>query len=332
MKAAELRERLVEAPAELHAFAQRIMDANGAGPDEDVVREGIQFCHDLIGDCNALQGIEQTFDRGRHEVRSAAEQLRDGITGEDAEKVHAVAVARFEAFSHESTDASPRETQIVHINEAYAFPEHVHVIDVIERGESDNAVYDLEVSDGHRIRLGNARAVMDPRLWDARVVPRTKHEPPYLTPKEFRPIGLNTLRAARRDEASSTEEEQTREWLAAFRESPVSGGDAATPFDVAPLDVKLEDSERLYDLLLADQPIFGTADGRIYVRVGGLLRFVRQRLKESVTDAELRARLGRLGFRKPRNAEGKLTARLPGGDKQVSRRFLASPRDFRLEA
>jgi hypothetical protein len=182
------------------------------------------------------------------------------------------------------------------------------------------------MSDGGRIGLGGDKAVMDPRLWDRRVAPRTKHLPPYLTPKEFRPIGMAALRSARRDEASATEEEETREWIAAFREAPMRGGEDTTQFDPAPLDVDLEDTEKLYDLLLFDQPIFGTTEGQIYLRVGAFLKFIRQRLREPVTGAQLRARLGRLGFVRPRNSEGKITAWHDG--QQASRRFLASPVDF----
>ena len=126
--------------------------------------------------------------------------------------------------------------------------------------------------------------------------------------------------AAKPDPTAGTRLDEAREWVAAFSERP----DDLGRFEATLPVVDIADPDRLLDTLTADTPIFRGSDRRIYVRPPRLLRFVNREFGQRTTAQDLGRRLARLGFSRPRNAEGKLAARDDDG-RAVSRRFLASP-------
>lgn len=328
----ELRERLDTYAQELRDSAGAIASANGSGPDEGVVADTLDLCRDAIRDCDRLDVIERSFDPRRHALRAAAEQLDEGLRDGDPAKVRAVADLPFEAHAEARAEESERDRGVDEINRAYQFPEGLRVREVLKSGEGEEQIYALVLSDATRIEIGSSKAVFDPRRFDEAVLPFTAplgHVPPRITPTDWRNTAITTLRVARLDRNASSEAEQTIAWLEAFIDSPTTETGGGALLDRAPLDLDWEDKARLYNVLADDMPVFGTEDGRLYVRVGALRKFVKRRLEErAVTHGQMERRLVRLGFERPPNKEGKVAARHPESGRTATRAVLRSRPGF----
>jgi len=224
-------------------------------------------------------------------------------------------------------DTGDRDELLRRINVATRLPEGRRAVEVVERGTDEEAEYDMRLEDGTSMGLGKASAVADPRKLDNVFASRAKHELPYFTPKEWRPVAFAIMRAAVPDGTVGGKLDEAREWLAAFGEAVADqygGGGRGLPV------VDLEDKEQLWRVLVHDQPsTFRGSDGRVYVRQPHLFRFINSTWGAHPTSQDLKRRLARLGFRPPRNKEGKLAVRVDD-DRTASRRYLASEPGFEL--
>jgi hypothetical protein len=203
----------------------------------------------------------------------------------------------------------------------------LHGADVIERVMQRGDHFDLYLADGRVIHAG--ADLLDPRKFDKAAAPVLGKALPYYPPKGWREVADAILRAREVEDLGGGEDEETREWLADFTEDHgLIARVGASPADPdQPVD--LDDPADLYSTLAQDDGVFYGSDGRLYLRVGKLLRWVNQEYRLRLTDPSLRRRLSALGFTKPPTAEGRLSARKPGTDQTSSRRLLASPRGFR---
>ncbi|MDQ3729635.1 MAG: bifunctional DNA primase/polymerase [Actinomycetota bacterium] len=229
-----------------------------------------------------------------------------------------VDVQQLEEQTHGDTFVEPTDDRahlLARANNALKMPDGKRMRRVVHSG-SALVTYAATLEDGTTIELGESHQVAhDPRRLDARIAAAAGHEPPYYTPKEWRPYGLALVRAAVADETATTAEDEIREWLGDLDFSAT---------------IDLEDADTLYAALRDNIIGFRGSDERLYVRPAKLVDYVKRHYGERVSGSEIRRRLGRLGFTKPRNREGKLAARR--GDKTASRRFLASPPGFDVEA
>jgi hypothetical protein len=198
------------------------------------------------------------------------------------------------------------------------------IIGAIERGEGNAAVIDLEFENGARVSA-TVRQLFDPRHMDGAITQATKVAPEYHTPKEWRPFPIAVLQASTPDNATDDEATETGEWISSFaHECTTHELLAHAPGSAVPLD----DPAKLFDVLKSDDGAFRGSDGCVYLRVPQLLEHVTGLLRQRVTSTELRQRLGRLGFTKPRNSQGQLAARK--GEETITRRYLASAPEWEL--
>lgn len=191
------------------------------------------------------------------------------------------------------------------------------------KSASQDAIYDLELEDGTRLSVGGVADVWNPRKVEAAIGDYIAGALPYYTAKPFRTIGnallhpsVCVLDAA----GGATKLEQAKEWLAEF----VGDYSAHAPVD-------LDDPEELFAVLEYDHPVWRGSDDRLYVRVPKLMRWVNTHYGQRVSDPDLRNRLARLGFSKPRNKDGQVGARNATGAVR-QRRFFASAPGFDPEA
>lgn len=255
-----------------------------------------------LGEVRRLSAIPTPAHDGGH-VPAESEQVREADL----------------QFLDPTDDASELLSRV---NAGLRMPQTKSIVRVIERGGGDTARYDALLADGTHIALGTATDVLDPRKQDARITPRTRHEVPYRTPKEWRPIGLAILRVAAADGATGgdAEKEETKEWLASFASNSTSSAELES--------VDLRNARELYNVLRDGTQIFRGSDRRLYVRVSHFMRHVNQTFGQRTTANDIRVRLGRLDFKRPDTAEGKLSAR--DGEQTASRRLLMSPIGFEL--
>src|SRR5581483_5835127 len=166
------------------------------------------------------------------------------------------------------------------------------IVRVVQRGEGNAAVIDLEFAHGARVSA-TVKQVFDPRWMEGALTLATKIAPDWATPKEWRVFGVAVLQAAMADEATDTEAAETCEWLRSFFDRATTRElTAHNPTET----VQLDDSAALFDVLKADEAAFRGSDGRLYVRVPKLGEHVAMELRQRVTSSELRQRLGRIGF------------------------------------
>lgn len=189
------------------------------------------------------------------------------------------------------------------------------IIEVIERGEGNDAAYDVCLANSAVI-TATIKQLLDPRHMDGAITQAVKRAPDWYTPKEWRPFAVAVIQAAKPDNATGGADAETREWLASF----------VRPNRVWQVD--LTDSDALFDAL-AQQRTFRGSDDRLYIRPPSLLTHVVTILKQRTSSPDLRRRLGRLGFSNPKNAEGKLTARR--GKATETQRYLASPPGWEVD-
>jgi hypothetical protein len=171
----------------------------------------------------------------------------------------------------------------------------------VQRGEGNTAVIDLAFENDARISA-TVKQLYDPRHMDGALTLATKVPPDWFTPKEWRPFAIAVIEAAQPDNATDNEDTSTA--------------------------INLDDGTELYDVLKQDDGAFRGNDSRLYLRPPRLLEHVTLVLHQRATSTELRQRLGRLGFTKPRNSQGQLAARK--GDQTITRRYLASQPGFEV--
>jgi hypothetical protein len=216
--------------------------------------------------------------------------------------------------------------------------------DAIERGEGDKAKIDLHFENAARASV-TVKQLFDPRHMDGVLTQATKVAPDYHTPKEWRPFAIAVLQAAKPDRTTGGEDEETLEWLSAFvascdgRLGDYLAANEGDEVDEAYRSGKRADglhvitlpaSDVLYEAMVLDTGAFLGSDGRLYVRVTKLYAWMADNKLPRVLTPELRARLGRLGFTKPNNDEGKLTCWNADRSHSVTRPYLASEPDFTL--
>jgi hypothetical protein len=193
----------------------------------------------------------------------------------------------------------------------------------VQRGEGNTAVIDLAFENDARISA-TVKQLYDPRHMDGALTLATKVPPDWFTPKEWRPFAIAVIEAAQPDNATDNEATETTEWLASFLDNTWSRQQAADTSTA----INLDDGTELYDVLKQDDGAFRGNDSRLYLRPPRLLEHVTLVLHQRATSTELRQRLGRLGFTKPRNSQGQLAARK--GDQTITRRYLASQPGFEV--
>jgi hypothetical protein len=233
---------------------------------------------------------------------------------------------QFEALREAQAHPSPRAWQeetsegLVFANARLQLRGADAIVRVAQRGND----FDLYLDDGRVVHAGED--LLDPRKFDKAICPVIGRTVPYFTPKDFRGIADAILSARVVEDLGGSEGEETREWIAAFTDSDntMVGYSTTCPADPAE-PVELGSAAELYEALLEDRAAFYGSDGRLYLRVGKLLRWVNQEYRLRVTDRALRRRLGELQFSKPNNDEGQLAARDPKSGRTAARRFLASP-------
>jgi hypothetical protein len=215
----------------------------------------------------------------------------------------------------------------------------------VKRGDGDGAEYDLDFENGARVTCTRPR-LAEPRHMDLVLAEATKTEPPYLTPKEWRPFALAVVLAAESDNSTTSEDEETLEWLALFLEHSdkqlVKVLSRQTRHEDALRQrgrevneqgaslIELPASQALHTVMTYDTGAWIGSDRRLYVRVPALRTFMVDHKLPRVTSTQLGQRLGRLHFTKPNNTEGKLTAWNADRTVSVSRRYLASQPGFEL--
>ncbi len=209
-------------------------------------------------------------------------------------------------------------------NDVAGLTEGVRIVRAIERGEGAGAAIDLYFENGAHATC-TAKQLYDPRHMDPLLTQATKVPPDYLTPTQWRPFAIVVLQAAEPDNATDSEATETGEWLATFiDETSTRTLTAHAPGSA----VQLDDPLALFDVLKADDGAFRGSDDRLYIRPPQLLQHVTAVLRQRTTSTELRQRLGRLGFTKPRNSQGQLAARK--GNETITRRYLASEPGWEL--
>lgn len=230
-------------------------------------------------------------------------------------------------------------------NKLAALPKGKRICRVIKRGDGDGAEYDLDFENGARVTCTRTR-LAEPRHMDLVLTEATKKEPPYLTPKEWRPFALAVVLAAEPDNSTTTEDEETLEWLALFLEHShrhlldvLSQHTRDRDQLIEHLRERKEQgvnliglpaSQELYQAMRHGTGAWLGSDQRLYVRVPALREFMVDHKLPRVTSTQLGQRLGRLHFTKPNNTEGKLTAWNTDRTDSVSRRYLASQPGFEL--
>lgn len=179
---------------------------------------------------------------------------------------------------------------------------------VVKSGAS-NAVYDLEMTGGKRIPIGNYDDLLTFRKVRRAIGDAGYGLIPYYGAKEFHEkvgTALDSIVEVE-DDSGFTEAEEARTWIASFV--------ADTPTK----PVAMDDPEQLATWL--DEHSFRGDDDRLYVGLEPLVRHVKQRVGTRVTTREVAARLGRLGFKNRR-----LSARV--GAKVEKGRYWISPPGF----
>jgi hypothetical protein len=192
---------------------------------------------------------------------------------------------------------------------------------VIERGEGNDTQYDIHLENGECVSVTEAQ-LYDPRVLERRFRRASGRPMDWLSPKEWKPAADAIGNAAKSDGVTDGEREETLEWLASFIAARSTDGHTVAVID-------LDNAETLYTAIRT-RAMFRGSDGRLYMRSPALLDHVVQALKQRTTTPAIRQRLGRLGFTKPNNSEGKLTARHDG--ESATGRYLASPVGFEVDA
>ncbi|HEX5527225.1 MAG TPA: hypothetical protein VFX44_08540 [Solirubrobacterales bacterium] len=299
MKAAELREHLAEAPAELATFAERIAATNGSGPDEDLRQDALDYAGEVVADADRLDQIERRADPERHRVRQQAEELIASLEG--GERSHEEAWDAFRAEHGEMPmDFLRRQLRSPDLRR------------VIKHGRS-NSLWDLELQNGDRVPLGNSEQIQEPKkvrgalLSVGRPIKR-------FSLKEFDPVTEALALVAEVEDTIASEDEETAAWVASFV-GHWGGGQAR----------RLE-GDHLVHLLESpdDIPVFRDGEGRIYLRLARLAQHVTKHIGQRTTVRDLSARLDRAGF-----ASRQLSAR--SGERVLKARYWHSPAGYDAE-
>lgn len=187
---------------------------------------------------------------------------------------------------------------------------------VVKRGGED-AIFDLELDDAAVIRIGSISELRNPRAIEDAIADKLGFFPPHYTPTKFRPIANALLKIAETVD-ESTPADETRGWIAAMYTR--RGG----------RQLDLHDAENRATVVGGRhgteqaEPIFRDGDGRVCLRLDAFDDFMHRDLRKRVPARELKARLGRLGFKSQR-VEGPRSKR---GQKVPSRSFWTSPPGF----
>jgi hypothetical protein len=298
VKAAELRERIAEAPAELASFRDRIAAVNGAGPDEDLRQDALDYAGEVVADADRLDQIERRADPDRTRVRGEAEELIASLAGAARSRDDAWA-----AFREEHG-----EMPMPYLRRQLRSPD---LRRVIQHGRG-NSLWDLELQDGSRIPLGNGEQIQEPKkvraalLGVGRPIKRFKLA-------EFDPITEALSLVAEVEDTIASEVEETLAWVASFLHQQEGRRRSLDPDELLPL---LSDPD--------DEPAWRDEEGRLYLRLPKLARHVTKTIGQRTTVRDLAARLDRCGFVKKQ-----LGAR--DGEETIKARYWRSPAAFDVE-
>lgn len=301
MKADEVRERIAEAPAELAALAERVAATNGAGPDEDLRQDALDYAGEVVADADWLDQDEQRSDPERTKARSSAQDLIDALDGTGQR-------ARDEAW--DAFREKHGEMPLARLRRQLRSPD---LRRVIKHGLS-NSLWDLELQDASRVPLGNSEQIQEPKkvrgalLSVGRPIER-------FSLKDFDPITEALALVAEVEDTVASEREETFGWIASFV-NQVGGGRTR----------KLDDPDHLRHLLEDPDgdPAFLDGDGRLYLRLAKLAQHVTKGVGQRTTTRDLSARLDRAGF-------GKHQLGVRDGEHTLKARYWRSPTGFDLE-
>jgi len=301
VKASELRQHLAEAPAALEVFAERVAATNGAGPDEELRQDALDYAGEVVADADRLDQIERHADPERTKTRLAAEQLIDALDGSGQRALDEAWHAFREKHGEMPLDRLRRQLRSPDLRR------------VIKHGRS-NSLWDLELQDGSRVPLGNSEQIQEPKkvrgalLSVGRVIER-------FSLKDFDPITEALALVAEVEDTVASEREETLAWLASFV-NQVGGGRIRRLDDVDHLRHLLEEPD--------GDPAFFDGDGRLYLRLAKLAQHVTKGIGQRTTVRDLAARLDRAGFGKHQ-----LSAR--DGEHSLKARYWRSSAGFDLE-
>ena len=124
---------------------------------------------------------------------------------------------------------------------------------------------------------------MDPRRVEEAIADATGVAPPYYSRPKFRTAANALLALAELVDTGETPQSTTREWIAELLDRGWS----------EPIDLDAPDQRAR---VIAGGFAFSATDGRTYLQLSELDRYVRQLLRIPTTRRDLAARLQRLGF------------------------------------
>jgi hypothetical protein len=231
-------------------------------------------------------------------------------------------------------------------NKLLGLPKGVRIVEAWERGEGEDAAYDLGLENGQRATLAD-RQLYDPRTVERRIRQAAKRAVPWLTAKEWKPGADAIGNAASPDNATTTEDDETLEFVWRFIEASderllkllwqetkntdklVSRGEERNELGVN--IVELPTSDALWDSLLYDHGAWLGSDRRLYLRVPKLREYLADSKLPRLTSTQLSARLGRIGFTKPNNSKGNVSMWNADRTEKATRAYLASEPGFTFE-
>lgn len=235
-----------------------------------------------------------------------------------------------EDTSHLTAVAEPltAEQALTKANAALGLTGSVCIVAVTQRNADSGAEYDLDLASGALVTIDSAATLLHPQRFEVAFLPPSGH---VIDGERDRPtqkrIAQLLITAATIDYTAGDENEETHEWLAAFTA------------DHPPVLVDLDDMGERFDVFSGGdsrprakrfgEPLacFYSTDRRLYIVRPALHKHVRVvQGQHRVSSRELGKRLARLGFERPRNQEGKITA--TSGSERITLSFWYSTPGF----
>ena len=234
------------------------------------------------------------------------------------EQRRAKAAQRAKELATRTTAPDENDGKLDWVNARLRMPDARAIVGCVQRGGE----YDLPLADGSAVKIADAAMLMHPQKFEAAVAQTTAHViPENFNRAEQKKIAQALLDVRTVDTTAGDEEGETREWIAQFL--GYATNDDLRTIDLADRRVRWEAFSTPH---VAEMFLF---ERRLYVARSPFHEHVIVRLRQrSMTAQKIGARMARIGFERPRNAEGKITATEPGGTATRTIAFYASQPGF----
>lgn len=234
------------------------------------------------------------------------------------EKRRASAAQRAKELADQGTPPAENGKKLEWVNARCRMPESARFLSCVQRGSE----YDVPVSNGSVVKVPDVAWLMHPQKFEAAVAQATGHViPENFSRADQKKIAQALLDVRTVDTTAGDEEGETREWVAQF--VGYASGDEIRTLDLADRDARWEAFSTPH---VAEVFFF---ERRLHVaRSPFHERVIVQWRQRTMTAQKIGARMSRIGFERPRNAEGKITAVEPGGKATRTIAFYASQPGF----